>query len=90
VANSGDRSHLQSHFSRWFDGFKTFKLIRHLTGSGLPPVDMFTALEHLMEMMGKRLPVDINPGTIPPLQDQMEILAYIREVEDSLPMTTLA
>ncbi len=83
VENSGDNDHLRSHFSRWFDGFKTFKLIRHLSSSGLSPVDMFTALGGLMEMMGKRLPVHVDQGSVPPLQDQMEILEYLREVEDS-------
>ena len=43
---------------------------RLVENSGLSPVDMFTALGGLMEMMGKRLP-----------QDQMEIVDYLREVE---------
>ncbi|MBW2557803.1 MAG: hypothetical protein JRD69_03030 [Deltaproteobacteria bacterium] len=81
VANSGDRAHLSSHFSRWFDGFETFKLIRHLTNNGFPPVDMFDALRQLMEVMGKELPVEINPGSLPPLQDQMEILDYLRGID---------
>ena len=81
VENSGDRVHLCSHFLRWFDGFKTFKLIRHLTDNGLPPLNMFTALRGLMEMMGKRLPVDVNPGSVPPLRDQMEILDYLRKID---------
>jgi hypothetical protein len=84
VENSGDQAHLRSHFSRWFDGFETFKLIRHLSSNGLPSVDMFTALKGLMEeMKGKKLPVDVVPGSVPPLQDQMEILEYLRGVEDS-------
>ncbi|MEA3487200.1 MAG: hypothetical protein U9R20_06035, partial [Thermodesulfobacteriota bacterium] len=68
--NSGDRAHLRSHFSRWFDGFKTFKLIRHLANNGLPPVDMFAALRQLMEMTGKELPVEVKQGSIPPLRDR--------------------
>jgi len=83
VKNSGDQAHLRSHFARWFDGFKTFKLIRHLTGSGFPPADMFTALGELMKMMGNGLPVDIAPGTLPSLRDQMEVIEYLRGVEES-------
>jgi len=81
VENSGDRAHLCSHFLRWFDGFKTFKLIRHLANNGLPPVDMFDALRQLMGMMGMKLPIEVKPGSIPPLQDQMEILDYLRGID---------
>ncbi|MBN2538749.1 MAG: glycosyltransferase family 2 protein [Deltaproteobacteria bacterium] len=81
VTNSGDEAHLSSHFSRWFDGFETFKLIRHLTNNGLPPVDMFDALRQLMEMMGKKLPVEIQPGFVPPFQEQMGILDYLRKID---------
>jgi len=42
---------------------------------------MFDALRQLMEMMGKELPVEVNPGSVPPLQDQMEILGYLRELD---------
>lgn len=82
VANSGDAAHLRSHFSRWSDGFETFKLIRHLMTNGLPPVDMFTALEGLMAMMGTDLPVAVDPGAVPPLRDQMKILEYLREIDN--------
>ncbi len=81
VENSGDHVHLLNHFLQWFDGFKTFKLIRHLTNNGLPPVDMFVALRELMEMMGKKLPIEVKPGSIPPLQDQMETLDYLRKID---------
>ncbi len=81
VTNSGDEAHLSSHFSRWFDGFETFKLIRHLTNNDCPPVDMFDALRQLMEMMGKELPLEIQPGRVPPFQVQMEILEYLRGID---------
>lgn len=78
VENSGDEAHLRDHFSRWFDGFKTFKMIRHLATTGFPPVHMFTALETLAEMMGDPLPVHVTPGSVPPLRAQMEILEHLR------------
>ncbi|MBN2397049.1 MAG: hypothetical protein JXI32_01595 [Deltaproteobacteria bacterium] len=83
IQNSGDEAHLHSHFSRWFDGFETFKLVRHLTNDSLPPVDMFTALGRLMEMVGERLPVAVDPGSVPPLQDQMEIIEHLRKIDDN-------
>jgi len=85
VENSGDEAHLRAHFSRWFDGFETFKLIRHLTIDAFPPVDMFSALEGLMAMMGAGLPVAIDPGAIPPLRDQIRILESVREMDDKGP-----
>jgi hypothetical protein len=81
VRNSGDEEHLRDHFSRWFDGFKTFKLIRHLANTGFPPVHMFTALETLAEMMEDRLPVTVTPGSVPPLREQMEILEHLRSYD---------
>jgi len=79
--NSGDRAHLCRHFLRWFDGFKTFKLIRHLAGNGFPSVDMFVALRELMEMMGEKLPVEVKDDSIPPLRNRMEILGYLRGLD---------
>jgi len=78
VRNSGDAAHLRDHFSCWFDGFKTFKLIRHLANTAFPPVHMFTALETLAGMMEDRLPVRVTPGSVPPLREQMEILEHLR------------
>lgn len=82
VENSGDEAHLHDHFDRWFDGFETFKLIRYLTNTGFPPVGMFAALEALATMTGGGLPVIVDPDSIPPLRDQMEVLAYMRELDD--------
>ncbi|MBN2397366.1 MAG: glycosyltransferase family 2 protein [Deltaproteobacteria bacterium] len=85
VENSGDEAHLRDHFSRWFDGFETFKLIRYLSTGGFPPVHMFTALERLVGIRGGRLPVAIAPGSVPPLRDQMVVLEYLREIDDKGP-----
>jgi len=82
VENSGDKAHLRDHFSRWFDGFETFKLIRFLSTDGLHPVHMFTALERLVGIMGGRLPVAVDPGSIPPLRDQRVVLEYLREIDN--------
>ncbi len=81
VANSGDEIHLAAHFSRWFDGFETFKLIRHLTENGLPDVEMFSAVEKLMDMMGSGLPELFEPRRIPPIEDQLVILEHVMKVE---------
>lgn len=46
------REGLQRHFHCWFDGFKTLKLVRFLTDQGLPQINMFSALEQLLRLMG--------------------------------------
>jgi hypothetical protein len=76
---SGDS--LSRHFFYWFDGFKQFKLIRHLTQNGLPAWDMFAALKELFEMMGKEISCADDPGKIPPLEKQMKILDCMKQIE---------
>jgi hypothetical protein len=46
---------LQRHFHCWFDGFKTLKLVHFLTEQGLPQINMFSALEKLLRLMGDRI-----------------------------------
>ena len=82
VDNSGDQAHLRDHFARWFDGFETFKLIRYLTTARFPLVNMFAALEAMTTMTNGRFPVAPRRDSIPPLRDQMKVLAYIRGVDD--------
>lgn len=48
------REGLQRHFHCWFDGFKTLKLVHFLTDQALPQINMFSALERLLRLMGER------------------------------------
>ena len=76
--NSRSRPVLLKHFFVWFDGLKTLKLINYLTRNGMPPIDMFDAVRVLMNMMGKGFPVVTEPGKIPPLHVQLEVLQHFR------------
>ncbi len=49
--NCRDEAVLRRHFSSWFDGFKTLKLIHHLTDAGYPRMGMFEAVGGLLGMM---------------------------------------
>ena len=80
LANSRTSSSLARQFLYWFDGFKTLKLIRYLTENGLPPVEMFTALKQLLQMMGKDIPPGIDFGKTPGLDIQLNILEYLRNL----------
>ena len=71
---------LKHHFNDWFDGFKTFKLIKYLTKTAYPPIDMFDALAEIFTLMG--MPgLTINTQTkIPKLEEQINILKYLRQI----------
>ncbi len=77
--NSKSKPVLLKHFLVWFDGLKTLRLINYLTRNGMPPVDMFDAVRALMNMMGKGFPVVTEPGKIPSLHVQFEILKCLRD-----------
>jgi hypothetical protein len=79
--NSSSPSILLKHFSSWFDGFKTLKLINYLTRNGIPLINMFRALRQLLEMMGKGTQLAIGTDGVPSLQIQAEILDCLRHVE---------
>ncbi len=52
--NCRQRAGLLRQFHSWFDAFKTLKMVHFLTDHGFPQVDMFTALEGLFQLMGRR------------------------------------
>ncbi len=46
--NASDLAGLASQFHRWFDGFKSLKLIHHLRDNGLPPMAIEEAATQLL------------------------------------------
>ena len=78
--NSGSSAGLYRQFLLWFDGFKTLKLIHYLTGNGIPPVEMFGALQKLLRIMGRNCPIEIDSGTPSNPGVQLEVLEYLRKM----------
>ena len=78
--NANEEKALKHQFNDWFDGFKTFKLIKHLTNNAYPQIYMFDALAEILSLMG--MPGQkINSGPeIPKLEEQIELLKYLREL----------
>ncbi|MBE9546132.1 MAG: hypothetical protein IMF10_01390 [Proteobacteria bacterium] len=76
--NSESSAGLYRHFLSWFDGFKTLKLIHHLTENGIPRIEMFNALSKLLEISDRNCPIEIDPRKTPDLGVQLEILEYLR------------
>ncbi|HIJ75022.1 MAG TPA: hypothetical protein HPP83_13075 [Candidatus Hydrogenedentes bacterium] len=48
--NSSGPDALHAQFHRWFDGFKTLKLLHFLRDNGFPQQDMFPAIKQLLAM----------------------------------------
>ena len=78
--NAKDEKTLRHHFNDWFDGFKTFKLIKYLTKTEYPQIDMFEALVKILSLMGKQGPKINALAKIPKLEEQIEILQYLRQI----------
>lgn len=77
-SNCRDLHHLRHQFHVWFDGLKTFRMIRHLSRTAFPLVPMFDGLASLIDMMGLHIPLRKPSQGIPALDDQYEILQALR------------
>ncbi len=49
--NTANAAQFLAQFHRWFDGFRTLKLIHHLRDNGYPDEDMFAALGTLVDRL---------------------------------------
>ncbi|TFG38433.1 MAG: hypothetical protein E4H39_00285 [Syntrophobacterales bacterium] len=81
VENTKSPEALSRNFDFWFDGFKQYKLIRYITVHEFPMVNMVSALEKLLEMMGEEMPIPPNQGEVPSLDNQKMVLDYLRHLE---------
>ncbi len=50
LINSKDNFQINIQKHRWFDGFRTFKLIHHLRDTAFPLINMFDALDSLFKL----------------------------------------
>jgi glycosyltransferase involved in cell wall biosynthesis len=78
--NSKDEKTLARQFNDWFDGFKTLKLINYFTKEIYPQINMFEALNRILSMSGMQGPKQNSGIRIPKLEDQIEMLQYLRSM----------
>ena len=78
--NAKEEKTRRHHFHDWFDGFKTFKLIKYLTKTVYPQIDMFEALAEILTLLGISRSKINTRTNIPKLEDQMELLQYLRKI----------
>ncbi|MFZ3056760.1 MAG: hypothetical protein WA098_08390, partial [Smithella sp.] len=79
-SNSKDEKTLARQFNDWFDGFKTLKLINYFTKEVYPQINMFEALKGILSMSGMQGPKQNSGIKIPKLEDQIEMLQYLRSL----------
>jgi hypothetical protein len=80
VKNSPDEDQIIIQKLRWFDGFKTLKLIHYLRDTSYPQVNMFEALDALFDKLSLPIP-QRNGKIIPPAEIQADYLEILRNFE---------
>ena len=78
-ANGEKQLNLQK--KRWFDGFRTLKLIHHLRDTAFPEINTFDAIDFLFEKMKISCNIKRDEGTNPELSDQKEYLILLRKID---------
>jgi hypothetical protein len=77
--NSKTPVQIQRQQIKWFDGFKTLKLIHYLRDNGYPPVNMFDALNVMLTEFKIALPVNEQFNCrIPDLEIRKKYLEILR------------
>ncbi len=79
--NARDSSRLHDQFHRWFDGFKTLKLIHYLRERELPMCDMFEAVTALLKWTSRSVPDVPQSNMRENTTLQIALLNYLRACE---------
>jgi hypothetical protein len=66
----------------WFDAFKTLKLIHYLRDNEFPLINMFDAIDILLELYGINDKILRDKSTSPDLVKQMEYLLLLRRIQN--------
>ncbi len=79
IKNSGTEKQLTLQKMRWFDGFRTLKLIHYLRDNSFPQVNMFDALDELFSNF-KIFPIhERRNNPVPTLEIKMKYLNNLRK-----------
>ncbi len=76
--HSSNPAQFLAQFHRWFDGFRTLKLIHHLRDIGLPDEDMFAALTRICERIGSQTNPHVTRANLDAQQALLEVLRKVR------------
>jgi len=78
-ANSKSEKQLISQKIKWFDGFKTLKLIHHLRDTSFHQINMFDALDILFKQLNLH-PISEHTNEIPEVSVQLIYLKTLRNI----------
>ncbi|HUW62627.1 MAG TPA: glycosyltransferase family A protein [Candidatus Bathyarchaeia archaeon] len=78
--NNPDVQRRLAQFHRWFDGFKTIKLVHYLRDNGYPEVEMFGAIRELIEWSSQRALALAWESLKDDLQGQALLLDFLRRL----------
>jgi hypothetical protein len=79
LLNSRTDEQIQKQKMIWFDGFRTLKLIHFLRDNGYPLINMFDALDEMLNHFYKEI-IRTKKEEIPPLEVQQKYLSSLREL----------
>lgn len=80
VAHASSRDALIQQFHRWFDGFRTLKLIHHLRDTCHVEEERFAAIAVLLERLGVDFSMEPDPSPTPDLAQQYRLLDRLRNL----------
>lgn len=78
IKNSKTEEQLTLQKSRWFDGFLTLKFIHHLRDNGVPEINMFDALDVLIDNLKLPWRPDRTGSDIPEINVRRDYLDILR------------
>jgi hypothetical protein len=77
--NSKTEEQIQKQKMIWFDGFRTLKLIHFLRDNEFPSINMFDALDQMLQCFDQT-PLRPNNNSFPPIDIQIKYLSKLREL----------
>lgn len=79
--NAPDSERRLAQFHRWFDGFRTLKMVHHLRDHGFPQQPLFTAVADLLTRLQRTAPAPVNSIGREDFGAQRDLLFFLREVD---------
>jgi hypothetical protein len=80
LKNSTKPEQLTKQKHKWFDGFKTLKLIHYLRDKSFPQIDMFESLNGLLSRLEIKKDFYWHKKDIPDIETQKQYLELLREL----------
>ncbi|MBN1380827.1 MAG: hypothetical protein JXA41_04040 [Deltaproteobacteria bacterium] len=77
-SNNHDPIELKRQFHQWLDGFKTLKLIHYLSQNGIAAINMFDAVDQMLNMLNIHFPMTYDQNNLLQREEQRRLLNFLR------------